>query len=96
MRDADACIEALTHAGTRGDWESVREQAHALKGVAGNLGLVKLAAVAGELMRLTERQVADEWPTRLRGLGERLAEGKKILDARQRSRTVVDGGERSP
>jgi len=96
MRDADACIEALTHAGTRGDWESVREQAHALKGVAGNLGLVKLAAVAGELMRLAERQVADEWPTRLRGLGERLAEGKKILDARQRSRTVVDGGERSP
>jgi len=96
MRDADACIEALTHAGTGGDWESVREQAHALKGVAGNLGLVKLAAVAGELMRLAERQVADEWPTRLRGLGERLAEGKKVLDARQRSRTVVDGGERSP
>jgi len=96
MRDADACIEALTHAGRKDDWESVREQAHALKGVAGNLGLVKLAAVAGELMRLAERQVADEWPTRLRGLGERLAEGRKILDARQRSRTVVDGGERSP
>jgi len=96
MRDADACIEALTHAGRKDDWESVREQSHALKGVAGNLGLVKLAAVAGELMRLAERQVADEWPTRLRGLGERLAEGRKILDARQRSRTVVDGGERSP
>ncbi len=64
MRDADACIEALTDAGRQADWESVREQAHALKGVAGNLGLVKLAAVAGELMRLAERQVADEWPTR--------------------------------
>ena len=74
----------------------MREQAHALKGVAGNLGLVKLASVAGELMRLAERQVAEEWPTRLRGLGERLAEGRKILDARQRSHTALDGGERSP
>ncbi|MFL6592336.1 MAG: ATP-binding protein [Luteimonas sp.] len=96
MRDADGCIEALTDAGRLSDWEAMREQAHALKGVAGNLGLVKLASVAGELMRLAERQVAEEWPTRLRGLGERLAEGRKILDARQRSRTALDGGERSP
>jgi two-component system sensor histidine kinase RpfC len=96
MRDADACIDALTHAGRTDDWDTVREQAHALKGVAGNLGLVKLAAVAGELMRLAERQVAEEWPSRIRGLGERLAEGRKILDARQRSHTVADGGERSP
>jgi two-component system sensor histidine kinase RpfC len=96
MRDADACIDALTHGGRTDDWDTVREQAHALKGVAGNLGLVKLAAVAGELMRLAERQVAEEWPSRIRGLGERLAEGRKILDARQRSHTVADGGERSP
>jgi two-component system sensor histidine kinase RpfC len=96
MRDADSCIEALTDAGRLSDWDAMREQAHALKGVAGNLGLVKLASVAGELMRLAERQVAEEWPTRLRGLGERLAEGRKILDARQRSRTALDGGERSP
>jgi len=96
MRDADGCIEGLTDAGRLSDWDAMREQAHALKGVAGNLGLVKLASVAGELMRLAERQVAEEWPTRLRGLGERLAEGRKILEARQRSRTALDGGERSP
>jgi two-component system sensor histidine kinase RpfC len=97
LRDADACIEALADAGKSADWDHVREQAHALKGVAGNLGLVKLAAVAGELMRLAENQVADEWPTRLRGLAERLEEGRKILEARQRSRTTAsDGGERSP
>jgi two-component system sensor histidine kinase RpfC len=94
LHDADACLQALGRGGKAADWECVREQAHALKGVAGNLGLVKLAAVAGELMRLAEHQVADEWPTRLRGLNERLEEGKKILEARQRSHTVVDGGER--
>jgi two-component system sensor histidine kinase RpfC len=96
LRDADACIGALDEAGKAGEWESVREQAHALKGVAGNLGLVVLAAVAGELMRLGDRQLADEWNTRLRGLRDRLDEGRKLLQARQRSHTVVDGGERSP
>ena len=96
LRDADACIAALDDAGKAGDWESAREQAHALKGVAGNLGLVMLAAIAGDLMRLGDQQVADEWNTRLRSLQERLAEGRKILQARQRSHTVADGGERSP
>jgi two-component system, sensor histidine kinase RpfC len=96
LRDADACMVALDEAGKAGEWESVREQAHALKGVAGNLGLVMLASIAGEVMRLGDRQLADEWNTRLRGLRERLGEGRKVLQARQRSHTVVDGGERSP
>jgi two-component system sensor histidine kinase RpfC len=96
LRDADACMDALDGAGQTREWESVREQAHALKGVAGNLGLVMLASIAGEVMRLGDRQLADEWNTRLRGLRERLGEGRKILQARQRSHTVVDGGERSP
>jgi two-component system sensor histidine kinase RpfC len=89
-------MDALDGAGQTREWESVREQAHALKGVAGNLGLVMLASIAGEVMRLGDRQLADEWNTRLRGLRERLGEGRKILQARQRSHTVVDGGERSP
>ena len=96
LRDADACVGALDDAGKAGEWEAVREQAHALKGVAGNLGLVMLASIAGEVMRLGDRQLADEWSTRLRGLRERLGEGRNILQARQRSHTVVDGGERSP
>ncbi|WP_159015810.1 ATP-binding protein [Cognatiluteimonas profundi] len=94
--DADICMEALTHAGADADWEQVREQAHALKGVAGNLGLIKLAAVSGELMQVSQRQIAGEWAARLRGISERLAEGKRALDARQQARSVKDGGEHSP
>ena len=96
LHDADTCMAALAEAGELADWERVREQGHALKGVAGNLGLVKLAAVAGEMMQLAQRQVAEEWPDRLRGLKERLAEAKKTLDARERSHDARDGGERSP
>lgn len=96
LRDADACVESLAAAAARADWEQVREQAHALKGVAGNLGLVKLSAVSDELMHLSQQQIAIEWPARLRGLGERLAEGRGALDARARKRGALDSSELGP
>ncbi|QWP75535.1 response regulator [Lysobacter sp. K5869] len=96
LRDADGCIVALADAGERGQWERVREHAHALKGVASNLGLVKLASAAGELMRLPDWQVAAEWRTRQGSLNERLAQGREALDARERQRHAREGDERSP
>lgn len=95
LRDADGCVTALMQAGERDDWERVREQAHALKGVSSNLGLIKLAAVSGELMRLPDWQVAREWRQRLGGLNERLAQGKAALEARERARGARGGDERS-
>ncbi|MBF6025488.1 ATP-binding protein [Lysobacter niastensis] len=95
LRDADGCVTALMEAGEREDWERVREQAHALKGVSSNLGLIKLAAVSGELMRLPDWQVAREWRQRLGGLNERLAQGKAALEARERARKARGGDERS-
>ncbi|MFC3549539.1 ATP-binding protein [Lysobacter cavernae] len=96
LRDADTCIGALSEAGAHQDWERVREQAHALKGVASNLGLIKLAAVSGELMRIPDWQLAREWRSRWEGLGERLAQGRVALDARERQRATRGEGERSP
>ncbi|MEG3190986.1 ATP-binding protein [Lysobacter sp. D1-1-M9] len=96
LRDAEACIETLAQAGERNDWERAREQAHALKGVASNLGLIKLAAVSGELMRLPDWQVAREWRSRLDGLNERLVQGRAALDGRERMRDARNESERSP
>jgi len=96
LHDADTCLDMLAEAGEQADWERVREQAHALKGVAGNLGLTQLAAASGELMRMVERQLASEWSLLLRGLTSGLAEGRQALDARERTRNALDGGERSP
>ena len=47
LRDADGCLRRIG-AGRRSaaTGTGVREQAHALKGVASNLGLVKLAAAS--------------------------------------------------
>jgi two-component system sensor histidine kinase RpfC len=66
----------------------VREHAHALKGVASNLGLVKLATAGGELMRMADWQISREWRQRLSGLRERLAQGHSALKTRAEMRTA--------
>lgn len=92
LQDAETSVAALRQAGEREDWDQVREHAHALKGVASNLGLVKLAGAGGELMRLADWQISREWKQRLSGLRERLAQGVAALDARARVRAARDSG----
>lgn len=69
------------HAGQEA-WDMVRDQAHALKGVASNLGLVKVVAASSEIMRLADWQVGREWRQRLKGLREALDQGQSALVAR--------------
>ena len=82
LRDAESCIEMLGQAGEAEQWDALRDQAHALKGVSSNLGLVKLAADSSEVMRLAAWQVSREWRQRLQGLRDRLVQGRAALDAR--------------
>jgi two-component system sensor histidine kinase RpfC len=82
LRDAEACVAGLEKSGERGEWGPVRDHAHALKGVASNLGLAAVATAASEWMRLPDWQLAREWRTRLAGLRDRLVQGRAALDAR--------------
>jgi two-component system sensor histidine kinase RpfC len=86
LSDAQTCTKLLEQHGKAEQWDQVREQAHALKGVASNLGLVRLSAASGEIMRLADWQVAREWRTRLSGLRDKLAQGKFALAARAEDR----------
>ncbi|HJW45856.1 MAG TPA: ATP-binding protein [Lysobacter sp.] len=92
MRDAEGCLRALASAGESEDWDRVREQAHALKGVASNLGLVKVASVSGEAMRLPNWQLGKEWRRRRDDMQEGMQQGRAALDARQRERRQRDSG----
>ena len=83
LNDADGCIGALAHALESGDVSHMREHAHALKGVASNLGLVKLAATSGEMMLLPDAQVSAEWRHRVAILNANLSHGRAALAARQ-------------
>ena len=90
LNDADGCLGAMAHAMESGDGAHMREHAHALKGVASNLGLVKLAAASGELMRLADSLVAKEWRQRLAMLNANLSHGRAALEARGRMRDAVE------
>ena len=60
----------------------MRDHAHALKGVASNLGLIRVTTSSGDLMRLAGWQISREWRQRVQALRERLAQGRAALDAR--------------
>ncbi|HWI24862.1 MAG TPA: ATP-binding protein [Lysobacter sp.] len=90
LHDAEGCIADLEKSCERGEWPALRDHAHALKGVSSNLGLVGVASLAGEWMRLPDWQLAREWRARLPALRERLAQGRTALDARGRQGTARD------
>ncbi len=96
LNDADGCLGAMAHAMEQGDGAHMREHAHALKGVASNLGLKKLAAASGEMMRLADSEISKDWRQRLAMLNANLSQGRTALEARARSRhETLDKGERS-
>jgi two-component system sensor histidine kinase RpfC len=90
LRDAEACLQGLEQSGKRSDWAAAHDHAHALKGVAGNLGLVKLADASGEVLLMAEWQLSRDWRHYLSMLREYMAQGRAALDARSRARSVRD------
>jgi two-component system sensor histidine kinase RpfC len=90
LRDAEACLQGLEQSGKRADWTAAHDHAHALKGVAGNLGLVKLADASGEVLLMAEWQLSRDWRHCLAMLREYMVQGRAALDARSRARDVRD------
>ena len=96
LNDADGCLGAMAHAMEQGNGGHMREHAHALKGVASNLGLVKLAAASGEMMRLADPDMSKEWRQRLAILNAHLSHGRAALEARARNmHGSLDKGEQN-
>ncbi|QDI03604.1 response regulator [Xanthomonas cerealis pv. cerealis] len=91
LNDAEGCLGGMQLAGEAEHWERLREHAHAIKGVASNLGLVRLASLGGELMHMVEWQMRSEWKQRLVSLNASLTEGREALDMRARSGATQGG-----
>ena len=84
VADARVAVQWLRIAAGASDWEQLREQAHALKGIAGNMGLVQLAAHSGMLMKMTGLELGRDWARHADTLAERLRAGEQALAARGR------------
>ena len=68
LSDTMKCIVAIEHAGADDDRDAVRAHCHALKGVAGNMGAMRLLALADECMDADPRAAAgvESFATRMR------------------------------
>ena len=82
VTDARAALSRMRQAGSEGDWDALREHAHALKGIAANLGLVHCARLGGTLMQMTSFEVARDWQRHCDTLAQRLRAGEQALEAR--------------
>jgi len=82
VADARMVLASRRRAGEQGDWDQVHEQAHAMKGVAGNLGLIQLANHACQMMRMTGFELLRDWRRHCDTLAERLRRGELALASR--------------
>ena len=94
MRDALKSIGELEKTGAAGQWDMFRDHCHALKGVAGNMGAVRLASVASEAMRLGNWQIAREWRQRIKTLREQLEVARIALKTASASQEAERGPDR--
>ena len=92
LRDALKSIGELEKSGAGTQWDMFRDHCHALKGVAGNMGAVRLAHAASETMRLGNWQLAREWRPRIRTLREQLEVARNAL----KTAAVSQESERGP
>ncbi len=67
----------------------LREQAHAIKGVASNLGLVRVAFRSGEVMHMADWQLKSEWKERMKQIRAAVKEGRQALAARMHPSAVT-------
>ncbi|MFM2287122.1 MAG: hypothetical protein RL684_265, partial [Pseudomonadota bacterium] len=85
-------IGDLERAGAQAQWDLFRDQCHALKGVAGNMGAVRLAMAASEAMKLGNWQLPGEWAQQARQFREQLELARSAL----KSSMAVPSGETGP
>ncbi|MEO8011581.1 MAG: Hpt domain-containing protein, partial [Dokdonella sp.] len=79
MRDAVKCIGELEKTALVEQWDAFRDQCHALKGVASNMGAIRLAAVASDAMRMGNWELSREWRPKIRGMREQLEAARVAL-----------------
>ena len=80
LRDAGKCMSELETNGSTSSWDKYRDNCHALKGVASNVGAMTLASFASEGMKLPNWQLGREWRQRNRVLRENLEAASAALE----------------
>ncbi|MFC7300174.1 ATP-binding protein [Cognatiluteimonas weifangensis] len=81
-RDARKALADMETAGNASQWDEFRDGCHALKGAAGNMGAVRLAASASEGMTMGNDRLRQEWHGLLQQLRQLLQQALAALRER--------------
>jgi two-component system, sensor histidine kinase RpfC len=84
LQDAGQCMLAIEKAYEQKHWGAAREHAHALKGIAGNLGLIKLGVIAGHLMQMNDANFENDSQKSFIALRQSLEQGIAALAERSK------------
>lgn len=82
VTDARMALVRMRQAIVVADWEQYRDQAHALKGVASNLGLRQCSTLSSALMRMSGIELARDGQRHCDTLADCLRRGEQALAAR--------------
>ena len=95
LRDALKTIGELEKSGKVANWDLFRDQCHALKGVASNMGAMRLSNAASATMKLANWQLPREWRIRIVQLREQLEAARAALKPEGPARLEGEG-DRTP
>lgn len=79
LSDAESGLVNMDSAHKKGDWAFMREYASGIKGVAGNVGLVRLSELASTCARAQDWKLAGEGGLLMERLQAALVEGRALL-----------------
>jgi len=93
LKDAARSLSGFERAGNARDWEQAREELHALRGVAVNLGANALAERCAALMRETSPSLGAVWRRELGKLGALVETASTVLKQRIARQDLRPAGE---
>lgn len=79
LSDVDDGIKTFDVEGACGNWTQAREALYSIKGVAGNVGLVGLADMAKDLLRLGDPVLEQQHAEHLSALQAAATHGRQLL-----------------
>jgi len=82
LSDVEDGLRNMTVARERGDWRFMREYAQGIKGVAGNVGLVRIAEISNSVVKAQDWKLVGESVAIMERLEEAFLEGRELLLAR--------------
>lgn len=90
LRDAVKMIGDLERSGAAAQWDMFRDQCHALKGIASNMGALQLAAATSDAMKLGNWQLPHEWRQLVHLLREKLERARMTVKSRLPAEKTLD------